>query len=357
MSIQNGTTLTKEGIEYLCGLIRDISGLDTKLIDDINLKTNGSWSSVHTKNMIDQSLTDSKAYVDKLIGALNKLSSKKTTVQPTLDNSEFNVIYLYSSSGSAPFDQYLKIGTNDSDAELVSLGSTNIDLTDYLKITDADSTYCKKTDFDTLKTVLTSHTSDTDIHITSAERTKWNTSIINDVTSSTDKVYSSNKVDELIANISNKIDALKPLRSMIPIMTSNTTPSGEVLYSSFVNDDAYPYHAFDYTDKYWASSTSKNSYIGYDFKKYVCIRRISFLVRCENTIEGRIKNFRFEALDSNNVWTTLFIGVANNDVTNIQEFDIPNYNYYKKYRLFIIDGYEGTIYNGLDHFNMFGYEQ
>ena len=204
MSIQNGTTLTKEGIEYLCGLIRDISGLDTKLIDDINLKTNGSWSSVHTKNMIDQSLTDSKAYVDKLIGALNKLSSKKTTVQPTLDNSEFNVIYLYSSSGSAPFDQYLKIGTNDSDAELVSLGSTNIDLTDYLTITDAVATYCKKTDFDALttevtnlktkvgnealtttsqtltggvnelKTSLTSHINDTDIHVSTTDKEKWN---------------------------------------------------------------------------------------------------------------------------------------------------------------------------------------
>ena len=35
MSIQNGCVLTKEGIEYLCGLIRDINGLDTKLIDDL----------------------------------------------------------------------------------------------------------------------------------------------------------------------------------------------------------------------------------------------------------------------------------------------------------------------------------
>ena len=45
MSIQNGTTLTKEGLEYLCGLIRDINGLDTNLIDDINIKSNGTFSS------------------------------------------------------------------------------------------------------------------------------------------------------------------------------------------------------------------------------------------------------------------------------------------------------------------------
>ena len=205
MSIKNGTTLTPEALSYLVGLIRDISGLDTKLIDDLNIKTNGSWSSVHTKNMIDQSLTDSKEYVDKLIGALNKLSSKKTTVQPTLNNSEFNVIYLYSSSGSAPFDQYLKIGTNDSDAELVSLGSTNIDLTDYLTITDAVATYCKKTDFDALKTEVTTHTNDTDIHVTTSDKTKWNevdekvdkTSIITakDNLARDDQVYSAKAIN------------------------------------------------------------------------------------------------------------------------------------------------------------------
>ena len=359
---KTGCIISHEGIEYLCGLIRDINVLDTKLIDDINIKSNGTFSSVRINTLLNALKTDCNDFANSLVSNLSRLELKVVTNEA--DMIEHNKLYLIKKSGETSYSQYV-IVTNDSGVdEKILLGTTNINMSDYYTITQADNKFVLKTDFDALKTEvtkvktdLTTHTNDTDIHITTAERDKWNTSIINDVTSSTDKVYSSNKVDELIANISNKIDALKPLKSMIPIMTSNTTPSGEVLYSSFANNTAYPYYAFDNTDKYWASSTSKNSYIGYDFKKYVCIRRISFLVKYENTNECRIKNFRFEALDSNNVWTTLFIGVANNDVTNIQEFDIPNYNYYKKYRLFIIDGYEGTVYNGLSYFNMFGYEQ
>ena len=65
-----------------------------------------------------------------------------------MGNSQKNVIYLYSSDGNAPFHQYLKI----SDTELIDMGNTSISLNDYLTITDAVATYCKKTDFDALKT-------------------------------------------------------------------------------------------------------------------------------------------------------------------------------------------------------------
>ena len=148
MSIKNGTTLTPEALSYLVGLIRDISGLDTKLIDDLNIKSNGSYSSLKISQLVDQALKDSKEYSDLLCSSLIKLTCEKTTTQPTLSNSEKNVIYLYSSDGNAPFQQYLKI----SDTELIDMGSTSISLNDYLTITDAVATYCKKTDFDTLKT-------------------------------------------------------------------------------------------------------------------------------------------------------------------------------------------------------------
>ena len=148
MSIKNGTTLTSEALSYLVGLIRDISGLDTKLIDDLNIKSNGSYSSLKISQLVDQALKDSKEYSDLLCSSLIKLTCEKTTTKPTLSNSEKNVIYLYSADGNAPFDQYLKI----SDTELIDMGSTSISLNDYLTITDAVATYCKKTDFDTLKT-------------------------------------------------------------------------------------------------------------------------------------------------------------------------------------------------------------
>ena len=225
MSIKNGTTLTPEALSYLVGLIRDISGLDTKLIDDLNIKSNGSYSSLKISQLVDQALKDSKEYSDLLCSSLIKLTCEKTTTQPTLGNSQKNVIYLYSSDGNAPFHQYLKI----SDTELIDLGSTSISLNDYLTITDAVATYCKKTDFDALKTEvtnlktkvgtdtlnttsqdlsggvnelktdLTSHTNDTDIHITTAERDKWNKKAeIDDTQASADRTYSSNKIEEKI---------------------------------------------------------------------------------------------------------------------------------------------------------------
>ena len=377
----NGVLKAKklDGQNVTIAEINHLKGLTMNVMDLVNAFANGGVKVLNTPvaTHADLSTLDRSTFLDGISYIVYVLadethSGAKTTYLCDKTNETF--------FGNADSQRNFITNPIDLATEVTGkLGTSNIDVDSLWNLLTINNTYKTLTTknevfgthgakamYDELvadigkkanDTDLTSHTSDTDIHITTAERTKWNTSIINDVTSSTDKVYSSNKVDELIANISNKIDALKPLKSMIPIMTSNTTPSGEVLYSSFANNTAYPYYAFDYTDKYWASSTSKNSYIGYDFKKYVCIRRISFLVKYENTNECRIKNFRFEALDSNNVWTTLFIGVANNDVTSIQEFDIPNYNYYKKYRLFIIDGYEGTVYNGLNHFNMFGYEQ
>ena len=58
MSIQNGTTLTHEALSYLCGLIRDINGLDTNLIDDINIKSNGTFSSVRINTLLTALKTD-----------------------------------------------------------------------------------------------------------------------------------------------------------------------------------------------------------------------------------------------------------------------------------------------------------
>ena len=140
------TTMSEESIRYLCGLINQIVSLPTDIISNINLADNLTFSNIHIKNLIDKCLEDANAEAEKLVGALTHLTCKETTVQPTLDNSEINVIYLYSADGNAPYQQYLKI----SDTKLVDLGSTSVSLTDYLTITSAASTYAKQTDLKTL---------------------------------------------------------------------------------------------------------------------------------------------------------------------------------------------------------------
>ena len=51
---QEGVVLSKSALQYMAGLITKIANLDTDLIDDINLKTNGSFSSVHITELIDE---------------------------------------------------------------------------------------------------------------------------------------------------------------------------------------------------------------------------------------------------------------------------------------------------------------
>lgn len=170
------TVMSEEAIRYMCGLIRDVVSLPSEIISNINLADNLTFSNIYIKDLVEQCLIDAKDYADLICGSLIKLTCEKTTVQPTLDNSELNIIYLFSSDGNAPFEQYLKI----SETELIDMGSTSISLNDYLTVTDAVSTYAKKVDLDTLTTEVTNiksdfatHKNDADIHITSAERTKW----------------------------------------------------------------------------------------------------------------------------------------------------------------------------------------
>ena len=170
-------TVSKEGLEYLCGLINKIITLPSDVIDNLNLSDITTFSSTKIDALINQTLLDANTHAEELCNALIKLTCKKTTVQPTLDNSELNIIYLFSSDGNAPFEQYLKI----SDTELIDMGSTSISLNDYLTVTDAVSTYAKKVDLDTLTTEVTNiksdlntHKNDTDIHVTTSDKEKWN---------------------------------------------------------------------------------------------------------------------------------------------------------------------------------------
>ena len=148
MANNNYTVMSEEAIRYICGLIKNIVSLPSEIISNTNLSDNLTFSNIHIKDLVDQCLIDAKDYADLICGSLIKLTCEKTTVQPTLDNSQINVIYLYSADGNAPFQQYLKI----SETELIDMGSTTISLTNYLTATQIASAYVKQIDFETLTT-------------------------------------------------------------------------------------------------------------------------------------------------------------------------------------------------------------
>ena len=163
------TTISKDGIQYLCSCINQLASV-SEAINNTNLADDKVFSNLYTKKLIDKCLEDANTEAQKLVGALTHLTCEETTVQPTLDNSTINVIYLYSADGNAPYQQYLKI----SDTKLIDLGSTSISLSDYITATEIARDYVTKLDFDALKTEVNKKVDKTDIvdNLTSSDTDK-----------------------------------------------------------------------------------------------------------------------------------------------------------------------------------------
>ena len=141
------TTMSEESIRYLCGLINKIVSLPTDIISNINLADNLTFSNIHIKNLIDKCLQDAKDHSEAIVNSLTHLVAEKIDFEPTLDNTtnKINTLLLYSKNSDNNYTQYLRLAN-----ELLNLGDTSLSLTDYLKITEAASTYTKLTDFKTL---------------------------------------------------------------------------------------------------------------------------------------------------------------------------------------------------------------
>ena len=174
---KTGCIISHEGIEYLCGLIRDISGLDTKLIDDLNIKSNGTFSSLKVNALLKTLKEDCNEYSENLCSNLSRLELKLVTDE--IDIKDSNILYLYQPIGQTSYNQYVVIEGNK-----ILLGTTDINMSDYYTITQSDNKFVLKTDFDSLNTKvseintnLTTHIDNANIHITSDERTAWNNKV------------------------------------------------------------------------------------------------------------------------------------------------------------------------------------
>ena len=95
--------------------------------------------------------------INELIGNINKLDSKIVDVLPT-ESISTSTVYLIKVADTTNYTQHMYI-----DGSWAELGTTQIDLTDYYNKTQADSKFA------TIETVET-HTSDTDIHVNSSEK-------------------------------------------------------------------------------------------------------------------------------------------------------------------------------------------
>ena len=144
--------LTEANVELLCSYIKKTYTEASDFIDDNNVKTNGTYSSKKIENI----KLELKQYSNDLINNIISIKTEVSDIEPTLDNTIPNTIYLFEiDSVNHIWNQYLRTETL-----LVNLGTTEIDLTEYVKNTDlASSTQnglMTKEDFDKLASITVS---------------------------------------------------------------------------------------------------------------------------------------------------------------------------------------------------------
>lgn len=125
--------------------------------------------------------------------------------------------------------------------------------------------------------------------------------------------------------------------SLIPIMESDTTPSGVASASSVWDSSYHAYYVFDNNDTtLWVANTYTNSWVGYEFTEAKIANRAKIIVPSH-----KCKNFKIQASNDGSNWVDLYAGVNSDNSGSTKTIDVRfnNNTAYKKYRLFVIDTY------------------
>ena len=186
--------LNRESLQYLANCIRLVHSLPD-LLNDVLPSQTTTYSSYKVTELLNTLNTDLQNYVNNALGNLSHLKKAIVPVAPTDSSADEDTIYLVQDA-SGGYEQYLKINgvvtslgstsainnvytKTESDAKFALLSTLNSLTTavgglNDLTTTDKTSIVNAINELKTDLTSITSHTNDTDIHITSAERTKWN---------------------------------------------------------------------------------------------------------------------------------------------------------------------------------------
>lgn len=162
------TELTKDDIKDMLGLTTEQLTTLSSIILDSEARLDKTYSSSKIYTDIQNAIQTSKDYtlteLGKISGASYKIASS------TSDMTDEKVIYLLQNSST--YDMYIV----DSGTP-VKIGDTTISLDDYFTKQEITDNYYDKATSDgkyALIATVDNHISDTDIHITTDERTKWN---------------------------------------------------------------------------------------------------------------------------------------------------------------------------------------
>jgi hypothetical protein len=144
---QNLNVMSLEAIKYLCSVINQVVDLPTTVINDTNLATNTTFSSVHIDAELTNLEAEIKAYINTALAGLNKLT-KEIIMDKALVLKD-NVLYLYKDDTDTT-NNYMQMMLINGVA--VELGTTQVNMSDFYDKTEADNKFALKIDLDTLTT-------------------------------------------------------------------------------------------------------------------------------------------------------------------------------------------------------------
>lgn len=122
--------LSKQDLELLCSFINKIANI-SESIDDINLKTDGTFSSVKIDSLLKQLKEENKDYTDEQI-----LKVKNTAIKVVTDMADIveeGVIYLYKDTADTVYSRYIVIN-----GVVTPLDNITINLDDYYTKLETD---------------------------------------------------------------------------------------------------------------------------------------------------------------------------------------------------------------------------
>ncbi|MCQ2771469.1 MAG: discoidin domain-containing protein, partial [Clostridia bacterium] len=138
----------------------------------------------------------------------------------------------------------------------------------------------------------------------------------------------------------------RALNASVPIMTSNTTPYGEVTAISTDGTTNLPWKAFDgdttvgWTSATISSYTTNPPWLAYDFKTPILVESFSFASYKEST-GFRVKNFKVQGYDKETAqWIDIYSNTSPNGATGtIYTYSFDNDKYFEKYRMLVTSTY------------------
>ena len=239
--------LNRESLQYLANCIRLVHSLPD-LLNDVLPSQTTTYSSYKVTELLNTLNTDLQNYVNSALGNSSHLKKEIVSVAPTNDSADENTIYLVKDA-SGGYEQYLKINgvvtslgstsainnvytKTESDAKFALLSTLNSLITTVGGLNDLTTT--DKTSIvngiNELKTNLTTHTDDTDVHTSATEKASYvkKTDIVDNLTSTdTDKPLSANQGKILNDKKVDKTDITTTINST---STDTQVPTAKSIY-------------------------------------------------------------------------------------------------------------------------------